>query len=71
MGGDAGDRRGISVTELLFTACGGACQCLGPDGSFYLDILTRLGEAFAFDDLEVVRVPLDGVTASVVSPRTL
>jgi hypothetical protein len=39
--------------------------------SFYLDILTRLGDAFAFDDLEVQRVDIDGVTASVVSPRTL
>lgn len=41
------------------------------DWAFYLDILTRLGEAFAFDDLDVQRVDVDGVTASVVSPRTL
>jgi hypothetical protein len=41
------------------------------DRSFYLDILTRLGDAFAFDDLDVERVEVGGVTASVVSPRTL
>ena len=42
-----------------------------PDGSFYLDILTRLGEAFAFADLETERVSFDGATATVVTPRTL
>lgn len=42
-----------------------------PDGSLYLDILTRLGDAFAFADLDVARVPFDGLTASVVTPRTL
>ena len=40
------------------------------DRSFYLDVLTRLGDAFAFDDLDVQRVEVDGVTASVVSPQT-
>jgi len=42
-----------------------------PQGTFYVDILTRLGEAFAFADLESERVPLDGVTATVATPRTL
>ena len=42
-----------------------------PQGSFYLDILTRLGSAFLFADLETERVPFDGLTATVVTPRTL
>jgi hypothetical protein len=42
-----------------------------PQASFYLDILTRLGTAFRFADLEIERVPFDGLTATVVSPRTL
>lgn len=42
-----------------------------PDGTFHLDILTRLGQAFQFSDLETERVPFDGVTATVVTPRTL
>ena len=39
--------------------------------SLYLDILTRLGEAFSFSDLEIERVPFDGLTATVVTPRML
>ena len=42
-----------------------------PLSSFYMDILTRLGEAFAFADLETQRVPVDGLTATVVTPRML
>jgi hypothetical protein len=42
-----------------------------PDGTLYLDILTRLGEAFAFEDLETERVAFDDLTTTVVTPRTL
>ena len=42
-----------------------------PDGSFHIGILTRLGDAFAFADLECERLPFDGLTVSVVSPRML
>jgi hypothetical protein len=48
-----------------------AVQYVPPDGTFHVDILTRLGEAFAFDDLEVVRLPFEGLTVSVASPATL
>lgn len=48
-----------------------AVQYVPPDGGFHLDLLTRLGEAFAFSDLEVVRIPFEELTVSVVSPRTL
>jgi nitronate monooxygenase len=48
-----------------------AVQYVPPTGTFHLDLLTRLGQAFAFGDLEIVRVPFDDLTVSVVSPRTL
>ncbi len=48
-----------------------AVQYVPPDGDFHLDILTRLGEAFTFDDLEAMRIDLDGLEVSVVTPRTL
>lgn len=46
-------------------------QYVPSDGGFHLDLLTRLGDAFRFEDLEIVRLPLGGMTVSVVSPRTL
>jgi len=48
-----------------------AVQYVPPVGDFHLDILTRLGEAFHFHDLEVIRVDLDGLQVSVASPKTL
>jgi Domain of unknown function (DUF1814). len=48
-----------------------AVQYIPPSGGFHLDILTRLGEAFEFGDLEIVRMPFADFEISVVSPRTL
>jgi hypothetical protein len=48
-----------------------AVQYVPPDGSFHIDILTRLGEAFRFEDLEAERVDFDGLEVSVVTPGTL
>jgi hypothetical protein len=48
-----------------------AVQYVPPEGPFHLDILTRLGEAFQFRDLEALRVDLDGLQVSVASPKTL
>jgi hypothetical protein len=48
-----------------------AVQYVPPTGDFHLDILTRLGEAFRFADLEPVRVDLDGQPVWVASPHTL
>ncbi len=48
-----------------------AVQYNPPEGAFHIDILTRLGEAFTFADLEIERVPYDDLIVSVVSPRTL
>ena len=48
-----------------------AVQYVPPAGVFHIDLLTRLGEAFRFEDLEVQRLPLGSLTVSVVSPRTM
>jgi hypothetical protein len=48
-----------------------AVQYTPPDGELHVDILTRLGEAFAWADLERQRVPFGDLEVSVVSPRTL
>lgn len=48
-----------------------AIRYVPPAGSFYLDIVTRLGEAFAFGDLETERAPFDELTVTVVSAKTL
>lgn len=48
-----------------------AVQYNPPEGPFHIDILTRLGEAFRFGDLEVQRMPFDDLTVSVVTPGTL
>lgn len=48
-----------------------AVQYVPPDGPFHLDILTRLGEAYRFEDLEARPVQLDEVTVPVVTPRML
>jgi hypothetical protein len=42
-----------------------------PQGTFFIDILTRLGDAFGFDDLEAEHLVLDGVPVTVATPRTL
>ena len=41
-----------------------------PDG-FGFDILTRLGDAFKYEDLDIEERDYDGVSVRVVSPRTL
>jgi hypothetical protein len=48
-----------------------AVQYVPPEGGFHLDILTRLGEAFRFVDLEVERIPFLDFRVNVASPRTL
>ena len=48
-----------------------AVRYVPPDGSFYLDILTRLGEAFRFEDLTAQRLEFGGLAVSVATPETL
>jgi len=42
-----------------------------PEGTLYLDILTRLGDATRYDDLEAEQHEIDGVPVRVASPRSL
>jgi hypothetical protein len=59
----------ISATDLLGDYP--AIQYVPPTGSFHVDLLTRLGDAFRFADLEAERVPFGDLTVSVASPATL
>jgi hypothetical protein len=40
-------------------------------GSDHIDVLTKLGEAFAFADLQTERVPIGDIMVTVVTPQTL
>ena len=42
-----------------------------PDSPFHIDILTRLGEAFRFEDLETMETEFKGAPVPVVTPRML
>ena len=59
----------ITATDLLGDYP--AVQYVPPDGSFHIDILTRLGTAFAFRDLETERIPLGNGLVTTVTARTL
>ena len=48
-----------------------AVQYVPPEGGFHIDIITRLGEAFAFADLETERLAFEGLAVTVVTPRML
>ena len=48
-----------------------AVQYVPPEGVFYLDILTRLGELFSYDDLQIQRVHFGEIEVNVVTPTTL
>lgn len=48
-----------------------AIQYGPPDANFTIDIVSRLGDAFAFESLEIVEVDAGGTTIHVVSPATL
>ena len=48
-----------------------AVRYVPPEGSLYLDIVTRFGEAFAFDDVESERLTLGDLQATVATPRAL
>lgn len=48
-----------------------AIRYIPPDGDFYLDILTRLGDAARYADLETEIVHVEGIPIRVVSPGEL
>ncbi len=59
----------ITATDLLGDYP--AVQYVPPDGSFHIDIITRLGTAFAFRDLETERIALGNGIVTTVTARTL
>lgn len=60
---------GIRADELL--GAYPAVQYVPPEGAFHVDIVTRLGSAFAFADLETERRPFGETMVTVVTPRML
>ncbi len=48
-----------------------AIEYTPPHGLYSLDILTRLGEAFRFEDLEAEAIVVEGITIRVATPRAL
>ena len=48
-----------------------AVQYVPPEGTFHIDILTRLGEAFRFEDIESAPVDFESVPVRVATPRML
>lgn len=48
-----------------------AIQYNPPDGTFHIDLLTRLGELYSFANLESERRPFGDLDVTVVTPRML
>jgi len=48
-----------------------AVQYVPPEGTFYLDIVTRLGEAFRYEDITSRRLDFDGLPVNVATPEVL
>jgi hypothetical protein len=42
-----------------------------PDEDFAIDVVSRLGEAFTYDQLEAVTMDVRGVPVQIVTPETL
>jgi predicted nucleotidyltransferase len=42
-----------------------------PRGELFLDVLTRLGEAFRYEDLDAQEVVVDGIPVRLATPATL
>ena len=48
-----------------------AIQYVPPEGGFSIDLLARLGTAFAYEDIECAPHDVEGVLVQVASPRML
>lgn len=48
-----------------------AIQYVPPEGTFHIDILTRLGEAFRFEDIESAPIDFENVPVQVATARML
>lgn len=63
-----------NVDEITAADLGGdypAVEYTPPHGRYSMDILSRLGEAFRFEELESEEVIVDGIPARVATPRML
>lgn len=62
------------IDEISAEDLGGdypAIQYIPPDGTFHIDILARLGEAFTFDDVEFLEREFEGVLVCLATARML
>lgn len=48
-----------------------AVQYVPPEGTFHLDLVTRLGSPFTFDGLETMRVAIGDLWVTAATPRML
>ena len=63
-----------NVDEITAADLGGdypAVEYTPPHGRYSMDLLSRLGEAFHYEDLEAEDVNVEGVRARVATPRML
>lgn len=63
-----------SIDEIRAEELAGAypaVEYVPPHGRYSMDILTRLGEAFRYEDLESEELVTDGIHIRVASPRML
>jgi len=63
--------RATQDLDIFIAPEAGNVERLKAQGTFHIDILTRLGEAFRFEDLESERVKFQGIMTSVATPGTL
>jgi len=66
-----GDPEIANITAEDLLGAYPAIQYFPPGGEFHIDILTRLGDAFAFSDLETQRIAFEELTVTTVTPRML
>jgi predicted nucleotidyltransferase len=61
----------INVEEMLTDYPSFRYYPPGDDDSLYLDVLTRLGELYAFESLEIQDLDFQGLKVRVITPRML
>jgi len=64
----------VNIDQITAADLGGdypAIEYTPPHGLYSIDILTRLGEAFRFEDLEWEELRVDGIPVRVATPRML
>jgi hypothetical protein len=63
-----------NIEEIMASDLSGdypAIQYIPPEANFHIDIISRLGEAFSFEDIETERRIVDGVNISVATAHQL